>query len=193
MMTFMQNTHFTKILSRALYVQSCPCKRVGITEGTRARLEKNSVAIGDFRGYLSSVAAKSVTGRENPSKQKAHSAQDSISGVFFCLRFRFMAAVRGQTSVWPGSFCPGIPTPRIAATQSCRKDRGSSSAKGASPMLTRLFSLTPSEVQNKVERHRARAIAQLKSESSLKVRHQRYNAEMARARFFEAMLAGGAQ
>ena len=60
-------------------------------------------------------------------------------------------------------------------------------------MLTRLFSLTPSEVQNKVERHRARAIAQLKSESSLKVRHQRYNAEMARARFCEAMLAGCAQ
>lgn len=60
-------------------------------------------------------------------------------------------------------------------------------------MLTRLFSLTPSEVQSKVERHRARAVAQLKSGSSLKVRHQRYNAEMARARFFEAMLAGGAQ
>ena len=62
MMTFMQNTHFTKILSRALYVQSCPCKRVGITEGTRARLEKNSVAIGDFRGYRSPVAANSATG-----------------------------------------------------------------------------------------------------------------------------------
>ncbi|NMX50124.1 hypothetical protein [Pseudomonas veronii] len=60
-------------------------------------------------------------------------------------------------------------------------------------MLTRLFSLTPSEVHNKVERHRARAVAQLKSKSSLKVRHQRYNAEMTRARFFEAMLNGGAQ
>ncbi|MQT83638.1 hypothetical protein GHN92_03495 [Pseudomonas sp. FSL R10-2964] len=60
-------------------------------------------------------------------------------------------------------------------------------------MLNLLFSLTPPEIQNKIERHRARAVAQLKSESSLKVRHQRYNAEMARARFFEAMLAGGAQ
>lgn len=60
-------------------------------------------------------------------------------------------------------------------------------------MLTLIFSLTPTEVQHKVERHRARALAQLSSQSSLKVRHQRYNAEMARARFFEAMLAGGAQ
>lgn len=58
-------------------------------------------------------------------------------------------------------------------------------------MLARLFSLTPSEIQNKAARHRARAIAQLKRKSSLSVRHERYNAEMARARFFEAMLAGG--
>ncbi len=59
-------------------------------------------------------------------------------------------------------------------------------------MLTRLSSLTPSEIQNKAERHRARALSQLKSKSSLKVRHERYNAEMTRARFFEAMLAGSA-
>ncbi|MNY61782.1 hypothetical protein D3C86_1985040 [compost metagenome] len=60
-------------------------------------------------------------------------------------------------------------------------------------MLTRLFRLTPSEIQSKAERHRARAIAQLSKKSSLKVRHERYNAEMTRARFFEAMLAGGVQ
>lgn len=60
-------------------------------------------------------------------------------------------------------------------------------------MLTRLFSLTPPEIQNKIARHRARAISQLKSKSSLKVRHDRYNAEMARARFFEAMLSGAVQ
>ena len=61
MTAFTQHSHFTKILSRALYVQSCPCKRVGITEGTRARLEKFSVAIGNFRGYRSPVAANSAT------------------------------------------------------------------------------------------------------------------------------------
>ncbi|MVF49286.1 hypothetical protein F9Z43_08110 [Pseudomonas monteilii] len=60
-------------------------------------------------------------------------------------------------------------------------------------MLTRLFTLSPSEVQKRAERHRARAVAQLKSKSSLKVRRHRYNSEMARARFFESLLAGGAQ
>lgn len=60
-------------------------------------------------------------------------------------------------------------------------------------MLARLFSLTPSEVQNKAERHRARAISQLSTKSSLKVRTDRYNSEMARARFYEAMLAGVAK
>ena len=96
--------------------------------------------------------------------------------------------------------CAGLRLPRSAnpmqlATLSCLAAGrgGSDEVNGATPMLTHLFSLTRSEVQNKVERHRARAVAQLKSESSLKVRHQRYNAEMARARFFEAMLAGGAQ
>jgi len=144
--------------------------------------------------YRSLVATLLATGCRNPSKQKAHSAQDSISGVFLCLRFRFTAAVRGQTSVWPGSFCPGIPTPRTAATQSCRKDRGSSSkAKGAPPMLTHFFSLTPEQIKTKIEIHRARAVSQLKSKSSLGVRHRRYNNEMSRARFFEAMLAGGAK
>ena len=59
--------------------------------------------------------------------------------------------------------------------------------------MLNIFALNPSDIQHKIERHRARAVAQLKSGSSLKVRHQRYNAEMARARFFEAMLAGGAQ
>ena len=59
--------------------------------------------------------------------------------------------------------------------------------------MLNLFALTPSEIQSKIARHRARAVAQLKSKSSLSVRHQRYNAEMARARFYEALLAGGAK
>ncbi|MGW8462468.1 hypothetical protein [Pseudomonas sp. CLCA07] len=73
-------------------------------------------------------------------------------------------------------------------TDSQQADNHSTEARG-----TRLFSLTPSEIQNKAERHRARALSQLKSKSSLKVRHERYNAEITRARFFEAMLAGGVQ
>ncbi|NWD66390.1 hypothetical protein HX870_01975 [Pseudomonas gingeri] len=59
--------------------------------------------------------------------------------------------------------------------------------------MLNIFDLSPSEIRNKAERHRARAIAQLSTKSSLKVRTERYNAEMARARLFESMLAGGAK
>jgi len=60
-------------------------------------------------------------------------------------------------------------------------------------MLSHYFSLTPEQIQTKIAVHRARALAQLRSKSSLKVRTDRYNQQMARARFFEAMLAGGAK
>lgn len=144
--------------------------------------------------YIPVVPAKSATGRGNPFKQKAHRRPISNVGVFFRPHSSFMAAVYGQTSVWPGSFCPGISTPCIAATQSRGKDRGSSSkAKGAPPMLTHFFSLTPEQIQTKIEVHRARAFAQLRKKSSLKVRTERYNQQMARARFYEALLAGGAK
>ncbi|AKA22738.1 hypothetical protein [Pseudomonas chlororaphis] len=59
--------------------------------------------------------------------------------------------------------------------------------------MLNIFALSPSDIQHKIARHRAMAIAQLRSKSSLKVRTERYNAQMAKARFFEAMLAGGAK
>lgn len=60
-------------------------------------------------------------------------------------------------------------------------------------MLSHLSALTPEQIRNKIARHRAMAIAQLRSKSSLSVRKRRYDEQMAKARFFEAMLAGGAK
>lgn len=144
------------------------------------------LAISSQGGYSSAVTANSVTGRRNPSKQKAHSAPFRLQALFLRPHSSFMAAVRGQTSVWPGSFCPGIPTPRMAATQSRRKDRGSSStAKGAPPM----HALTPSKIRASI--HRRLALHALRAHSSLSVRINRYNAHMAIVRALEAQ--GGAQ
>jgi hypothetical protein len=166
---------------------------VGTIEGTRARLPK-SVVSERLQGYRSSVAANSATGRRGPISKRRNSATITIAGAFFTPAFPCYGGCAWEDFGPAGTLLPRSANPRTAATPHCfAAISGSSSAKGATPMLSRLFSLTPSEVQNKVERHRARAVAQLKSESSLKVRHQRYNAEMARARFFEAMLAGGAQ
>lgn len=135
--------------------------------------------------YSSPVTANSVAGCRNPSKQKAPSAQNSISGVFLCLKYRFMAAVCGRASALPGSFCPGIPTLHTAATQSRRKDRGSSSAEGAPPM----HALTPSKIRALV--HRRLALIALRAHSSPSIRINRYNAHMSIFRALEAQ--GGAK
>ena len=135
--------------------------------------------------YSSPVTANSVTGCRNPSKQKAPSAQNSISGVFLCLKYRFMVAVCGQASAWLGSFCPSILTPHTAATQSREKDRGGSSAKGAPPMSA----LIPSAIR--AFAHRRMALSALRANSSLATRLKRYSHHMSIARSIES--AGGAQ
>lgn len=56
-----------------------------------------------------------------------------------------------------------------------------------------LASLTPEQIQHKIDVHRSRAFAQLRKNSSLRVRTERYNGEMARVRFYEAMLKGAKQ
>ncbi|NWB41641.1 ash family protein [Pseudomonas sp. E6002] len=132
------------------------------------------------------VAANSATGRRNPMSKRRNSAQITTAGVFFRLQFCVMAAVCGQASAWPGSFCPGIPTPCTAATQSRRKDRGSSSkAKGA----PRMPALNPSAIR--AFAHRRMALSALRANSSLSVRLARYNSHMAIARTLES--AGRAQ
>lgn len=118
--------------------------------------------------------------------KRRNSAQITTAGVFFRLQFCVMAAVCGQASAWPGSFCPGIPTPCTAATQSRRKDRGSSSkAKGAPHM----HALIPSAIRAFAHRHLA--LSALRANSTLFNRLARYNANMAIARALET--SGGAQ
>lgn len=147
---------------------------------------KQGVASTPTRMYRPPVTVNPVVGRRNPMSKRRNSAQITTAGVFFRLQFRVMAAVCGQASAWPGSFCPGIPTPCTAATQSRRKDRGgSSSAKGALPM----HALSPSKIR--AYAHRRLALAALRANSSLSVRIARYNHHAEIARALEAQ--GGAQ
>lgn len=153
-----------------------------------------TVALLKSRRYSFVVAANSATGFDGPTNPRRTGAPITIAGAFFVPAHPVYGGCAQDTFGCAGFLDSRSANPRTAATLSCfAAIGGSSSNQGASPVLNLLFSLTPPEIQNKIERHRARAVAQLKSQSSLKVRHQRYNAEMARARFFEAMLAGGAQ
>ena len=88
--------------------------------------------------YIPVVAAKSATGRRNPSKQKAIPDAES---VFFCIvatahlsnagkiRTLSMVALVGRRSRLPDSFCSGIPTPANVTAISERRNSGGDSLK----------------------------------------------------------------
>lgn len=165
----------------------------GISEGHWAPLQKR-IAATRPNGYGSHVAANSATRLGGLNCPRRYSAHLCIAGAFFVPASQLYGGLRGSTSVCAGSLGRRSANPAQPTTQLCLAAVGGGPfVQGATPMLTRLFTLTPSEVQKRAERHRARAVAQLKSKSSLKVRRQRYNSEMARARFFESLLTGGAQ
>lgn len=131
--------------------------------------------------YRSAVAANSAAGRRNPKTSRRNSAQITTAGVFFRPQFSVMAAVCGQASAWPGAYYPGIPTLHTAATQSRRKDGGSSNQKVGAPfMSTRI----PSKAR--AYAHRRMALSALRAKSSLSVRLSRYNSHMAIARSLES-------
>lgn len=132
------------------------------------------------------VMAKSMAGCRNPSENLAHRRPHSDCWrLFLRPQLSVMAAVCGQASAWPGSKFPGIPTPRTAATQSRRKDRGSSDIElGAPPMSA----LIPSKIRALA--HRRMALSALRADSSLSTRLARYNAHMAIVRTLESV--GGA-
>lgn len=136
--------------------------------------------------YALAVAANSATGCRNPQRYRRTSAQFTIAGVFFRLRSSVMAAVCGQASAWPGSCISGIPTPHMAATQSRRKDRGSSQIDMGAPHM---HALNPSKIRAAAQRAMARAA--LHANSSLRSRLARYNSHMEKARALEG--TGGAQ
>jgi hypothetical protein len=145
-----------------------------------------TVALSETGRYSLAVAANSATGCRNPQRYRRTSAQFTIAGVFFRLQSSVMAAVCGQASAWPGSCISGIPTPHIAATQSRRKDRGSSQKDMGAPHM---HAINPSKIR--AAAHRAMALAALHANSSLATRLARYNAHMSKARALEA--AGGVQ
>ncbi|WP_224791454.1 hypothetical protein [Pseudomonas fluorescens] len=98
-----------------------------------------------------------------------------------------------QTAAPLGQFSLTSSTYRPTVLGNSAMWRESRSTLGGLFMRIRFFRITPSKIRDKAEHHRARALSQLKSKSSLKVRHDRYNAEMSRARFFETMLTGSVQ
>gem|GEM_PF-392731 len=185
--------------SRALFVQSCPCPRLGTTEGTTARIVKTAnasalchhderhiigLALRLDRSYRSTVAANSATGFGDPSNL-AQQRPIRQQALFLCLPYRVMAAVRGRPSGLPGSKFPVRQPAYSCHPKSFGDDPWQLQHKlGALPMTT----LIPPKIR--AIAHRRMALSALRANSSLSVRLKRYNHHIAQARALEAQ--GGA-
>lgn len=143
-----------------------------------------SVAKPKSSRYALAVTANSVTGFDGPTSRRRTSAPTTTAGAFFVPVVCNGGCAR-ETERSAGSLLPRSVNLRTAATLNrLTAIRGSSIAKGATPM--KLFpSRNPS---SHAEAWKARAMAALRSNSSLSVRLRRYNEAMSKAR---AIQAGG--
>lgn len=142
-----------------------------------------------FSMYRGLVAANSASGCGSPINNRRTSVHVPKTDAFFVPEISSYGGCAWGAFERAGFLLSRSSTPAHSRHPiRVEANRGGSSTIGATPM--NIFALSPSDIQHKIERHRARAIAQLNTKSSLKVRTERYNAEMARARFYEAMLKG---
>lgn len=103
--------------------------------GSSSFTERKTVSQGKTTRYTRPVTVNPVTRRENRILAKAQQRPKSMQALFLRVHGRVMATVRGQTSVWPGSFVPGF-SPRVqSATHTREKVSGGSLLdKGADSM-----------------------------------------------------------
>lgn len=184
--------------SRALFVQLCPCPRLGTTGARLGTNAKNALNISDERSitpvasshgerYRLPVAANSATGFGDPNTTRRTGAPFTIAGAFFVPAYPVYGGCAWETFGSAGFRVSRFANPRIAATLiRLATNRGSSeSTHGATSMTT----IIPPAIR--LAAHKAMALAALRANSSLSVRLKRYNHHMAHARALEAQ--GGAQ
>lgn len=147
---------------------------------------KKSLALILGAGYSGHVAANSAIGFDRLNSKRRTQRRYKQAFFFACTLWR---PVRGKRLRLPVSFLAGLSTRVLAATQSIDSDCGSSKTqKGATKMLTLSLPLPARIKRDRIQSHKAMAYAALHADSSLKVRLERYNHHMNKAR----AIAGGA-
>lgn len=149
-----------------------------------------AIALLALPGYSAPVTANSVTGFSGPKTTRRTSAPSPTAGAFFVPSIRFYGGCAWETARSAGFRVSRSANLRTAATLiRLAANRGSSTTHGAIPM--KLFpARNPSS--SRAAAYRARALAALRSDSSLSVRLRRYNAAMTKARALEAKEVGHA-
>jgi len=140
-------------------------------------------------GYSIPVAAKSAAGCASPNNNRRTGALPCIAGAFFTPVIMLYGSCARETFGSAGFLLSRSCTPAYSCHPSCASDVGSSSTIGAKPMK-HTHAQNPS-VTNRIAALKSRAISALHANSSLKVRLNRYNAAMQKARALESQ--GGAQ
>lgn len=146
------------------------------------------VAYQKVTAYIDCVAANSATGFDGPTSTRRTEAPLPTAGAFFVPAARVYGSCARETARSAGILVPRSVNLRIAATLHDRLTavRGSSkSVQGATQMKSTI-------IRSRIAAHRAMALAALRSDSSLKVRLDRYNAHAEKARALEAMLCNSA-
>ncbi|AMW64561.1 hypothetical protein AH14b_p06 (endogenous virus) [Pseudomonas phage phiAH14b] len=132
------------------------------------------------------VMAKSVAGFDGPISKRRTGAPITIAGAFFVPAHQVYGGCAWETFGSAGFLLPRSVNPRTAATLiRLTANRGSSSAKGATPMPA----LNPSALR--AFAHRRMALSALRANSSLATRLKRYSHHMTIARSLESV--GGTQ
>ena len=136
-------------------------------------------------GYALPVAANSANGFDGPKYPRRTSAPSQTAGAFFVPVARVYGGCALETVRSAGFLGYRSVNQRTAATLNrLTAVCGSSTIQGAIPMTT------PRNSSTHAAAWKARALAALRSNSSLSVRLRRYNEAMARARAIEL---GGAK
>lgn len=145
---------------------------------------KQPLTVHARQAYALAVTANSVTGFSGPIIPRRTSAVPLTAGAFFVPAVRVYGSCAWETERSAGFLGYRSANLRTAATLNrLAAVRGSSTIQGAPPM--KLFpARNPS---SHAEAWKARAMAALRSDSSLSVRLSRYNAAMSKARALEAL------
>lgn len=140
---------------RALFAHSCPCFFSGTNGARLGTNAKHALKVSDERsislvacnrrrGYCSPVAANSATGFGDPESKRRTGAPITIAGAFFVPAHLVYGGCAQETFGSAGFLLPRFANLRTAATLiRLATNRGSSNAKGATPMTR---TLNPSRI-----------------------------------------------
>lgn len=140
--------------------------------------------------YSIPVAAQSAAGFGDPIRHWRTGALSCIAGAFFMPVIMLYGSCARETFGSAGFLCPRFANLRTATTLHCLATvRGSSYLDIGVPHMKN-HAQNPS-IKNRIAALKARAISALHADSSLKVRLDRYNSAMQKARALESQ--GGVQ